>query len=468
MATSVTIHGGQGSDTISFAFTVTGTHTTAYAQAFATNVNTLLGTDSIVGVQPDSTAITTGLQFADPPVYVLDAPTTSGGVGPSPSYTIATSGYVLDTISGGATISLTTGSDTVLVAAVNAQATITGAGDDNQIIFVTGENEYIGTADTGGDTLVGGSGQDTVYTSKTGATTVNSGTGNLTAYLQDTTAGTTVNDYVWLDDGANTIYAQGLNDAVIATVGDQNINGDTTPGAGAILRVELTNQGTSSVGTNVSPLAADTVNALNTDTVAVFDYTSNNSIVGGTGILYFVAGDSISATVHAGTGPAYLFGGAGDSITLGALGDTAAGPGSVYFVSGGNETLSGAAETGTLYAFAGGDGDSLSGGTGFNVLTAAGGSETLTGGTAATATNYFNIDATQSGAGADLVLNDFSTDGRSDLVLSGGFTQADVAMIEDSSNTTGGNLQVTLSDGAQLTFTGITSGSQLTGHIILQ
>jgi len=462
MATGITIHGGQGSDTISFAFTVTGTHTTFFANQFATNVNSLLGTDSIVAVQPNGTPngtqISNGLQFADPPVYVLEAPTV--GSGASPSYTIDTSGYVIDTISGGATIGLTTGSDTVLVVAVNAQATITGAGDDNLITFVTGENEYIGTDDTGGDTLVGGSGQDTVYTSETGFTTVNSGTGSLTAYLQDTTTGLGVNDYVWLDDGSNTIYAEGMDDAVIATVGDQNINGDTTPGAGAILRVVLTNQGDTS-----PPFSNDTVNALNTDTVAVFDYTSDNTIVGGTGILEFVAGDSITATVHGGSGTAYLFGGVGDSITLGGLGDDTLTSGTLYFVSGGNETLNGGAETGTLYAFAGGDGDSLSGGIGFNLLTAAGGSETLTGGTAPTATNYFNIDYNAS-SGGTLVLNDFSTNGQSDLVLGGGFTQADVALIENATGS-GGNLQVTLSDGAQLTFTGITSGSQLTGHIIL-
>ncbi len=466
MATSVTIHGGQGSDTISFAFTVTGTHTTFYAQQFANNVNALLapasvtgGGDSITPVQAGTISTPTGGMT---PVYLLEAPPNGGGGGASPTYTIDTSGYVLDTISGGATINLTgtTGGDTVLVAAVNAQATITGAGGDNQITFVTGENEYIGNADTGGDTLVAGSGYDTIYTSLSGSTTVNSGTGSLTAYLQDTTQGVGVNDYVWLDDGNGTVYANGVDDAVIATVGSQTIYGDSVGSTltNTILRVELTNQ-----GAGTSTVGNDTVSALTSDTAYVFDYTSANTINGGSGTLYFIGGDSVTATVHAGTGSAYLFGAAGDSITLGALGDTVANPGSVYFVSAGNETLSGAAETGTLYAF-GADGTSMSGGTGFNVLTPGAGNETLTGGTG---TNYFNIDA-QASNGANLVLNDFSTDGRSDLVLSNGFTQADVAMIENASNTMGGNLQVTLSDGAQLTFVGISSGSELTGHIILQ
>ena len=464
MATSVTIHGGQGSDTISFAFTVTGTNTTHYATLFANNVNALLASPTVMGGGDSITPITSGgtgsVTGGMTPVYVLEAPTLGGGA--SPTYTVATPGYLLDTISGGATINLTgtTGHDTVLVAAINAQATITGAGGTNQITFVTGENEYIGTADTGSDTLVAGSGFDTILTSQSGSTTVNSGTGSLTAYLQDTTVGVGINDTVWLDDGAGTIYADGVDDAVIATVGSQTIYGDASVTAGSYLGVVLTSQaGAPTVG-------LDTVSALTTDTVAVYDYTSANTINGGSGILYFLGGDSITATVHAGTGNAYLFGAAGDSITLGALGDSVANPnGSVYFVSGGNETLNGGSEAGTLYAFAGTAGnDSLSGGLGLNVLVANGGLETLTGGTG---TNYFVLDDTNS-MGSTLVLNDFSTDGRSDLVLSGGFTQADVAMIEGSNNDVGGNLQVTLSDGAQLTFTGITSGSQLTGHITLQ
>ena len=454
MATAVTIHGGGGADTISFAFTVTGTNTTHYATLFASEVNAILTTDSIVPVSAGGTGSVTG--GTNSPVYVLEAPTV--GSGASPSYTIATAGYALDTISGGATINLVSGFDTVLVAAINAQATINGAGSDNQITFVTGENEYVGTNDGTGDTLVGGSGYDTIYTSESGKTTVNSGTGSLTAYLQDTVVGAGVNDYVWLDDGAGTIYANGTNDAVIATVGSQTIYGDSVQAANTILRVELTNQGGST-----STVGNDTVSALLSDTVAVFDYTSANTINGGTGTLYFIAGDSITATVHGGSGPAYLFGGSGDVITLGALSDSGTG-GDLYYVSGGNETLNGGAETGTLYAFAGGTGDSITGGLGLNVLTASTGSETLVGGAG---TNYFNISDSVS-SGANLVLSDFTTNGTSDLVLSDGFTQADVAAIENSTNVVDGSLVVSLHDGTQLTFTGITSGTQLTGHITLQ
>ena len=449
MGSPVTIHGGNGSDTISFAFTVTGTNTTRYANAFATNVNTLLANGgSITPVTPNATQSGVHLVGADSTtVYVLTAPTDTAA--PIPNYTIATSGYVIDTISGAAGIALdSAGGDTVLVAAVNAEATVTGAGGNNQIIFVTGNNVFDGTADTGGDTVVAGSGFDTLYTSETGNTTVDSGTGNSTVYLQDTLTGG-LNDFVYLDDGSNTIYANGVGDAVIATIGGQTVYGDSVAGQSSYLAVEFVASGATS---------GDLVNALSSDTTAVFDYNTNNTIVGGTGLLYFIGGADVSASVDGGTGTAYLFGAAGDSITLGA--DTAGAPGATYFVSNGNETLNGAAATGALYAFAG-DGDSVTGGAGYNLLTAGQGSETLVGGTG---TNLFQVS--ENAAGANLTISDFSVDGNSTLLLDNGFTNADIQTIENSTNNVGGNLVVTISDSTTLTFTGITSGSQLTGHII--
>jgi hypothetical protein len=446
MGTPVTIHGGQGSDTISFAFTVTGTNTTLYAQAFAANVNSLLGTggDSITPLAPDSTA--SGIRLPDgTPVYVLTAPTDTAA--PIPTYSIPLAGYVLDTISGAANINLdSAGGDTVLVAAINAEATVTGAGGDNQIIFVTGNNEFIGTADTGGDTVVAGSGFDTIYTSEIGATTVNSGTGNATIYLQDTTVGG-FNDFVWLDDGVSTVYANGVGDAIVSTVSDQTIYGDSASGAGSDLGIVL-----------ASTSSADVVNALGSDTTAVYDAGSDSTVTGGAGILYFLAEGAITATVDGGTGSAYIFAGAGDSITLGATSDPT---GTTYLTSYGNDTLNASSSTGTLFASLA-DGDSVTGPNGKSFLTAGGGSETLVGGTGI---NYFQINDSIS-AGGSLTISDFSTDGHSTLILDGGFTNADVSAIESSTNDVGGNLVVTIGDSTTITFTGITSGSQLSGHII--
>jgi hypothetical protein len=447
MGTPVTIHGGHGSDTISFAFTVTGTNTTRYASAFAANVNSLLATGgggTITPLGPDNGS--NALRFSQgdtPAIYVLTAPTDTAS--PIPDYTITTPGYVLDTISGAASINLA-GSDTVLVAAINAEATVTGSGGDNQIVFVDGNNEFIGTADTGGDTVVAGSGFDTIYTSEIGSTTVNSGSGDATIYLQDTTVGG-FNDFVWLDDGVNTVYADGVKDAVVATVGDQTINGDSVAAPGSYLGVVLS-----------ATSAADIINAQGTDTTAVFDAGNGSTITGGASTLYFLAEGAITATVDGGSGASYIYGGAGDSITLGATSDST---GTSYLVSGGNETLNGASSAGTLFAYLGA-GDSVAGPNGKSFLTAGGGSETLGGGTGI---NFFQIGEAGSGGGS-FTINDFSTGGQSTLILDNGFTSADVSAIESSTNNVNGNLVVTISDSTTLTFTGITSGSQLVGHIV--
>jgi hypothetical protein len=452
MGTPVTIHGGHGSDTISFAFTVTGTNTTLYTQAFVGAVNGLLGTgggDSITPLAPDS--VTAGIRLPDgtPPIYVLTAPTDTAA--PIPTYSIPLAGYVLDTISGAANINLdSAGGDTVLVAAINAEATVTGAGGDNQIIFVTGNNEFVGTADTGGDTAVAGSGFDTIYTSAIGATTVNSGTGNATIYLQDTdtvASSSVFNDFVWLDDGVSTVYANGVADAIITTVSDQTIYGDSLAGAGSNLGIVL------SAGSS-----ADSVSTLGSDTASVFDSGIGSSITGGSGVLFVVAGSAITATVDGGTGSAFIYGGVGDSITLGASSDST---GVSYLISGGNETLNGASSTGTLFGYLA-DGDSVTGANGKSFLTAGAGSETMTGGTGI---NIFQVSDAAS-AGGSLTINDFLSGTQGTLILDGGFTSADVATIENSTNDVGGNLVVTISDSTTLTFSGITSGSQLTGHII--
>ena len=457
MSSSVTIKGGQGSDTISFAFTTTGTHTTAYANAFASNVNSLLGTDSIVGVAPTYGAqASAGLHAAaaagDPPVYVLDSPTVEGA---TPNYNIASSGYVLDTISGAVDITLV-GGDTVLAAAINAEASVIGAGGNNQIVFVDGNNTFNGTADTGGDTVVAGSGFDTILTSKEGSTTVNSGTGDASIILQDTTAGG-LNDFVWLDDGHSTVYANGVGDAIIATVEGQTIVGGATE-VGGYMGVLLSDvNGTSTSGDYVAANAEDTV--------AVYDYSSNNSIAGGTGVLYFIGGQGITADIAIGNGSAFMFGADGENVTLATTaGDTGLG----YFIAGaGNETLSGGAATSTLYLFGGQDStgtDSLVGGSAGDVLTAGLGSETLTGGAGA---NYFQIADSSSG-GANVLLSDFGVGGSTDntLILSGFTAEQEQTLYNGGTEGADGNSYIVTLDTTTVTFTGITSGAQLQGHVV--
>jgi hypothetical protein len=460
MSAAVTIHGGQGSDTISFAFTVTGTNTTRYATNFATNVNNILASGSPTPISPDASAVAAAVQATTEPVYVLATPSPTSPT--LPSFTVPGPGYVLDTISGAAGIALA-GNDTVLVAAINAEATVTGAGADNQVIFVDGNNTFVGTADLGGDTVVAGSGFDTIYTSAAGQTTVNSGTGDASIYLQDTTAASAgaINDFVYIDDGANTVYANGASDAVIATTEGQTVYGDSVAGGNNFLGVLFASN---SDGT---PNGNDLVNAQASSTVSVYDYSSNNTVIGGSGVLYFLGGNNVTATIDGGNGGAYVFGSAGDSITLSA---TAADTGFGYFVAGGgNETLNGAGSTQSLYLTGGQPdstgaavNDSITGGSGFNLLTAGGGSETLGG----AGLNYFQISDSAS-AGATLTLNDFAVSGNASTLILDGFSASDLqALYNATSDNASGSLQVTIGDNTTITFTGITTGSQLVGHVV--
>jgi hypothetical protein len=399
---------------------------------------------------------------------VLDAPTVAGGG--IPSYNLATSGFALDTISGAISLGLdSVGSDTVLVAAINAEALITaGLGGDNEIVFVTGQNVYDGTLDGGGDTVVAGSGQDTIYTSLAGSTSVFSGTGSAKIVLQDTTysaASPSINDLVYLQDGINTVYASGTFDAVISTTESQTIYGYTSD-SGTIL-ANSTLVAVLQPNSDGSPSGDDLVVGAGSSTVYAYDFGSGNTVEGGAGKLVFVGGANVTASVESGTGTAYLFGASGDSITMSsATGDTGTG---IFVAADGNESLNGAGFTNLLYLFGGSDSaggstvnDTLIGGSGASLLTAGEGNETLQGGTG---TNYFQIGEGTS-TGANILLTDFTANGVASTLILDGFTQADVQSIYNDTVTSGGNLVVTIGSSTTITFTGITSGSQLQGHIV--
>jgi hypothetical protein len=447
---AITIHGGSGTDTISYAFTVTGTNTLRYAQSFANSVNHLIGSTASGGLGDSIVQIS---QFgapsaapASPTVYELVPP--SSGLIDSP-FLVGGPGYIVDTIGGALTVKTAVGGDSILVAAINAATTFDAAGGNNLAIFVDGNNTYNATAtDTGNDTIVAGSGFDTIYTAAAGSTTVNSGTGDATIYLQDTGSGA-FNDHVWLDDGSSTVYANGTGDAVIATTAGQTIIGGTV--AGASLGVALLPNSSGAVNGN------DAVTA-GAGTTTVWDDSSNNSITGGSGTLYFVAAANVEANITSGSGNIFGFAGAGDTINIGGNGT-----GTVYFDAGtGNATLDGAGGTSTMYLFGGGSSSTsqdLIGGNGHDVITAGAGSETLTGGTGTNAFQFIDGLST----GGNMVITDFGTN--SNLLLDG-FTQADVTKLMSGGTESGGNYSVTLSNSLTLTFDGVTSGSALAGHII--
>jgi Ca2+-binding RTX toxin-like protein len=459
MGTAITINGGQGSDTINFAFTVTGTNTTRYANTFSTFVNNLLADgDPLIPTSPPLGASVPGGVPAVP-LYMLTPSTVSGGTN---AYVIDTAGYIIDSIGGAVTVGAT-GNDTILVAAINAATTFneaTGANSD-KVIFVDGNNTFNGDTTTGGadsvgDTIVAGSGFDTIRTGA-GFATVNSGTGDATIYLNDTAVGGVVSDHVWLDDGHSVVYANGSNDAVIATTAGQTIDGSMNTAATSFLTVVL--QPNTDLTTNGNDLV--TAGAGGTE---VFNENSNNTINGGSGALFVINGSDVSTTVNGGGGATNVFGAAGDTITFGNVSGITTGL-TALIAGSGDETLNGAAATSNLafYGSADSTGSALMvGGAGNDTLQAGVGNETLTGGAG---DNLFVFNAAAD-AGGTLTISDFGASANNILAFTG-YNPADILnAINSGTEDQSGNFVVTLSDNTQITFTGVTSASQLDGHIV--
>lgn len=459
MGTAVTIQGGSGSDTINFAFTVTGTNTTRYTQEFATFVNNLLaGGDPLIPTGPGLDPHVSGQQPANIPIYELTPSTVSGGAA---SYIVNSNAYVIDSISGGTTLGLN-GSDTVLVAGINSAAIINEVGNDNKIIFVTGNNVFNGSSTGGaGDTIVAGSGDDTIYTGG-GSTTVNSGTGHATIYLQDTAVGATINDSVWLDDGQSVVYANGANDAVIATVGGQTITGAQNTVTSSNLTVVLT--ATSNVTTDVNGVSSAAYNLVvgGAGSTLVYDGSSGNTVDGGSGGLFFIGASSISADLNGGGGNFVAFGADGDTITFGNTSGTTTGL--TELIAGtGNETLDGGSASTAVALFGTSDTagtDLLVGGSGDDTLQAGVGSETLTGGAG---DNLFLFNASTDGG--TITITDFLGSSGNNIAFSG-YSPSDIQTALQSGTEADGNYTVTLSDNTSITFDNVTGYSDLNGHII--
>jgi len=446
-----TIHGGG----LNFAFTVYGTNTLRYANQFVQNVNALLQNENVTivnAIQLDHQNVPgERLPGNSTPVYELVPSTVQGG---PQEFFVPGSGYVLDSIGGASTvIGFASGGDTILVAAINARATINTFGSNNQVIFVDGNNTFNGSDTGGNETVVAGTGFDTINTG-TGLTTVNSGTGDATIYLNDTASGA-YNDKVWLDDGNSLVIANGTGDVVVATTEGQTVVGGPGETSASVLTVALLPNSDGTANGN------DLINA-GAGYTNVVDESSNNTVNGGSGGLTFISGDSITASINTGNGYSVIFGNSGASLTLATqAGDTG---GSTFIAGAGNESLLGGGATASILAFGGQDtagNDSIVTGTGNDTLVAGMGNETLDGGTG---NNTFLIDATSSGG--NVVLGDFGANLAGDSIAFSGFNAQDVQAALDAGQEVNGNFIITLSDSTTVTFVGVSSESQLNGHIV--
>ncbi len=413
------------------------------------------GSITQVGPNTSGAAYFPGVQFTDlEPIYLLSPSTVQVGV---QTFDISTAGYIIDTIGGNVALNGdSAGGDTVIVVGVSPSTTVSTFGADNLIVFVDGNNSYDGAGSTGGDTVVGGTGNDTITTGAAN-TTVNAGTGYDIITLNDT-GPSAYNDAVYLDSGHGQVYADGTGDYVVATTEGQTVTGAASPiGSGAALTVVLlpNSDGTAN--------GYDIVNAGGAYT-NVIDESSANTINGGTGGLTFIGGADVSATVNVGSSTALIFGNAGDNLTLGNM--SGAVGGAVIVAGGGNETLNGAAANGNLALYGAGqsDGagavDSLVGGNGNDTLVGGAGTETLVGGAGA---NTFVVDF-YAAENANLTIADFTAN---DTLAFGHYSAADVAAALAAGQDVNGNFVISFdTSSTTVTFTGITSASQLEGHTI--
>lgn len=449
-------------------FSVSGTQTLGFAQSFAAAVANLPAQNY------QNLSTTGGAIHGQPPAGVTEYLLIGSGA-PVSATVPAGGGYVFDSWSGPATITGSGSGDTLLAGAVNTATTYNDVGGNNQIIFAEGTNLYNGTAATGNDTVVTGSGYDTVITG-TNDTTVIGGTGQSHIFLNDTstsvTAASGYNDQAWLNDGRHTVVASGYADAVVANAAGEQIwaNG----GTGSILTVTLGTQAGS--GLSAGSITSDTIGATGTGNVAVWDYTSGNEIYGNTvsgGLLTFVAGPGpstggVTANVVGSSGGNVIFGNYGADINFYAP-STATSP-AILVAGGGNETLNGANSAGNqiFWGFAqDSSGSAISnevlwGGQGNDTMVTGTGNETILSGAGA---NLFVVNNdTASSAAHTITLQDFGTSANN-LVQFANYDAATVQQALDNATVTmnGSTPELTLTLGnTTVNFVGVSS---LNGHI---
>jgi hypothetical protein len=465
---TVSIPSSVGSATV---FSVSGTHTLAYAQLFQSQLEAAInstpagGADTPAGGSGQEGAL--NLQIAtgsDGVITVPDALTgytneavlsDGGGTNIGASFQ-SPDGYqfLFDNINGSSTVE-TASNQEILVAGISAEATIYSNGADNLVVFIDGDNVYDGRGSAGGDTVVAGSGSDSIYTGA-GNTSVFSGTGDATIVLNDTGAvGATPNDLVVLEEGHASVAALGSYDGILALTSGQTVFGGTDD----------------SNHVNVAALGGDALIVGNGGQLAVEAYSDGNTVFSGSGSLYFAAGtDSTGASsntvVGSNSGSVIMFG--ADGATINYSDDGSMADGKAWFVAGhGNETLNAAGATAGLTIFGaptdstGGaaDNDSITSGSGSDTFYTGQGNETLTGGAG---NNVFDIVNT--GSANNILIADFGSSA-GNVVGFLGYTADQVNAALDSATTVSGSFgsgtEITFGDGTTVTFIGVSS---LTGH----
>ena len=351
---SVSIPGASGGVLL----TVTGTSTLNNAQTFAS----VLSNAQNAGT----------LQIDD-----LDhPPVASPGAGETLEYAISQAGvsatiptggaYLFDYAGGSTTVDGSAAGDTVLAALTGSGEgglTYVDRGGDNSVTFVSGNNFYDGAGaatQTDSDTVTAGEGRDTIDTGA-GETTVFSGVGGALITLNDTAPGT-INDEALLNDGFNTVNAQGTGDLTFVTGRGQTLNEGSVSTDQDRIVISPTLAGATgddivnADGAQTQVFDAAGGNALNVDSgsLGVLEEAGGNSVFGGAGALYLessptAAGGAAADTLAAGTGTNDIFGPTGSSAAF----DVISAPGTTvsYLDDGGSATVDANSAQGVLNVF---------------------------------------------------------------------------------------------------------------------
>ncbi|HEX7389527.1 MAG TPA: calcium-binding protein [Acidiphilium sp.] len=327
---------------------------------------------------------------------------------------------------------------------------VVGSGDNT---ITAAQNLNPQTSAYGSNNAITTSGGNNLINLNAGANAVSSG-GNDTinvsdAYNQITVTGNAVvslaagaSDNQVSDTGAGMIYANGNGDSITAGNNTFVVIGGTGTSEAATLTG-------SAIGYAQGNASIDAPGG----NYVIFSGNSNVATLGGGSFAYIATGsDTVSAVgstfIYDGSGSLDFVGGSEYSLVEAGAGHVTALAGagglSAYGGSQGNNSLTGGSGTNNLYA--GGTDDTLTGGSGTNNLHAGPGSTTMIGAANAALNNFvFNSNS----AGTADVIDGFRT--ASDQITLG------FGISVTTQTVTAGNLSLTLSDGTQISMTGITA-----------
>jgi hypothetical protein len=456
-----------------------------------------------ISVSPDGTGFATATPDDTNEAVVSDPAGATGYALPAGYQALYAGGganvVLFDDGVGGAVLVGNTGNDTVIAGAAN-DSLVGGNGNNvlfggtGQIALVAGSgNNLIGAPSGSTYAISVGGGNDTIYGNGSGTVTGGSGTslldvsgaGPSTSNLlisngtADTVIGgagaTTVQalgsqTLIYGGTGGLTLETSGSFDTISASAATSvaaTLSGSQALLFGALGATVITDQGTQD--TVVGGAGALTVNGgVGASQLLVFGGGpltfvggtgaatvaggSSAMVTGGSGGVTFAADAGSSDTVTAGSGGATLFGAANATVVI------AGSASSVLAVAAsGNETLNGASSgVGDLF-WGGAGGDLLIGGSGNDTLAGGAGSTTLTGGAG---DNFFFV--TDGHAGGNDYITDFTAQ---DTVGLFGYGSAAAGTALQDASSSAGNVTLTLSDNTTITFLGVASSTELTGHV---